>query len=97
MNHSKIGTFEAITLILSVIIIHTVLSLPKTLLDLTSSATFINLIYVSILAIIFVIILCKLLKTFPGMDIIDVSEFLGRKIFEKYYWNNFHYIFSYKF
>ena len=56
MNHSKIGTFEAITLILSVIIVHTVLSLPKTLLNSTNSATFINLIYVSILAIIFVII-----------------------------------------
>ena len=59
MNHSKIGTFEAITLILSVIIAHTVLSLPKALLDSTNSATFINLIYVSILAIIFVVIVCK--------------------------------------
>ena len=80
MNHSKIGTFEAITLILSVIIVHTVLSLPKTLLNSTNSATFINLIYVSILAIIFVIIVCKLFKNFPGMDIIDISEFLGGKL-----------------
>ena len=80
MNHSKIGTFEAITLILSVIIVHTVLSLPKTLLNTTNSATFINLIYVSILAIIFVIIVCKLFKKFPGMDILDISEFLGGKV-----------------
>lgn len=80
MNHSKIGTFEAITLILSVIIVHTVLSLPKTLLDLTKSATIINLIYVSILAIIFVVIVCKLFKKFPGMDVIDISEFLGGKV-----------------
>lgn len=80
MNHSKIGTFEAITLILSVIIAHTVLSLPKALLDSTNSATFINLIYVSILAIIFVVIVCKLFKNFPGMDVIDVSEFLGGKV-----------------
>ena len=35
MNHSKIGTLEAIMLIVCVIIIHTVLSLPKTLIDLT--------------------------------------------------------------
>lgn len=80
MNHSKIGTFEAITLILSVIIAHTVLSLPKALLDSTNSATFINLIYVSILAIIFVVIVCKLFKNFPGMDVIDISEFLGGKV-----------------
>ena len=80
MNHSKIGTFEAITLILSLIIAHTVLSLPKDLLDSTNSATFINLIYVSFLAIIFIIIVCKLLKNFPGMDIVDISEFLGGKV-----------------
>lgn len=82
MNHSKIGTFESITLILSVIITHTVLSLPKTLLDSTNSATLINLIYVSILAIIFILIVCRLFKNFPGMDIIDISEFLGGKIFK---------------
>lgn len=79
MSYSKIGTFEAIMLILSVVIVHTVLSLPKSLLNLTGSATFINIIYVSILAFIIIFIICKLLKNFPGMDLIDISEFLGNK------------------
>lgn len=80
MNYSKIGTLEAIMLILSVIIVHTVLSLPKALVNLTKSATLINIIYVSILAILIVYVICKILKHFPGMDLLDISEFLGNKL-----------------
>lgn len=82
MNHSKLGTLEAIMLIISVITIHCVLSLPKTLLDLTKSATLLNIIYVTIIVLIFIYIVCKLLKHFPGMDLIDISEVLGGKIFK---------------
>ena len=79
MNHSKIGTLEAIMLIVCVIIIHTVLSLPKTLLDLTKSATILNIIYVTGIVLIFIYVVCKLFKHFPGMDLLDVSEILGGK------------------
>lgn len=79
MNHSKIGTVEAIMLILSIIVTHTVLSLPNTLLITTKSATILNIIYVTILAVILVIIIYRLFKAFPGMDILDVSEILGGK------------------
>lgn len=79
MNHSKIGTLEAIMLIISVIIIHTVLSLPKTLLNLTKSATILNMIYVTIIVLIFIYVVCKLFKHFPGMDLLDISEVLGGK------------------
>ena len=79
MNHSKIGTLEAIMLIVCVIIIHTVLSLPKTLLDLTKSATILNIIYVTGIVLIFIYVICKLFKHFPGMDLLDVSEILGGK------------------
>lgn len=80
MNHSKIGTLEAVMLIISVIIIHCILSLPKTLLDLTKSATILNIIYVTIIVLIFIYIVCKLLKHFPGMDLLDISEVLGGKV-----------------
>ena len=80
MNHSKIGTLEAIMLIISVIIIHCILSLPKTLLDLTKSATILNLIYVTIIVLIFIYIICRLFKHFPGKDILDISEVLGGKL-----------------
>lgn len=80
MNHSKIGTLEAVMLIISVIIIHTVLSLPKSLLDLTKSATILNIVYVTIIILIFIYIVCKLLKHFPGMDLLDISEVLGGRL-----------------
>lgn len=80
MNSNKIGTFEAITLILSFIVAHTVLSLPKALVDTTKSATLINIIFVTILATAFVLIIANILKKFPNMDILDISEFLGGKI-----------------
>ncbi|NLC87809.1 MAG: GerAB/ArcD/ProY family transporter [Clostridiaceae bacterium] len=65
MNQSKIGTLEAIMLILSVIIVHTVLSLPKALLNLTGSSTLINIIYFSIIVLVFVYVVCRILKHFP--------------------------------
>jgi len=80
MNHTKIGTLEAIMLIISVIVVHTILSLPETLLDLTKSATILNIIYVTIIVLIFIYIVCRLLKHFSGMDLLDISEVLGGKI-----------------
>jgi len=83
MRRSKLGTVEAIMLILSVVITHTVLSLPKTLIDITKSATILNIIYVTAIVLAFVFLICRLFKRFPGMDLIDVSEILGGKVFKR--------------
>ena len=80
MNSSKIGTFEAVTLILSFVVAHTVLSLPKALVDSTRSSTLLNIVYVEIIALLFVYFICYILKKFPGMDILDISNYLGGKI-----------------
>ena len=80
MYKTKLGTVEAVTLILSFVVAHTVLSLPKTLVDTTKSSTLLNIIFITILAMIFVYFVCYLFKKFPGMDIIDISEFLGGKV-----------------
>lgn len=82
MTKSKIGTLEAIMLILSIVVTHTILSLPRNILVSTKSASIINLIYVSILAILISCFIVKLLKGFAGQDIIDISEYLGGKIFK---------------
>ncbi len=82
MTKSKIGTLEAIMLVLTIIITHTILSLPREILVLTKSATIINLIFVSILAILFSYLIVRLMKNFAGSDIIDISEYLGGKIFK---------------
>lgn len=82
MSTSKISTFEAISLVVTVFVSHLVVSLPRDLILTTKSATIINLIYVGIIAILFVLLICKLIKQFPGYDIIDVSEYLGGRIFK---------------
>ena len=83
MNHSRIGTLEAICLILSVIIIRTVLSLPKSILAITGSASVINLLYVGLIMLLLVYFIYRLFKKFPGMDIIDISEVLGGSVLKK--------------
>lgn len=81
MNSSKINTIEAIMLVLTIVVTHTILSLPRSILVSTKSATILNLIYVSIIAILISYFIYKLFKNFSGADIIDVSEFLGGKVF----------------
>lgn len=81
MQKSKIGTVEAIMLVLTIVVTHTISSLPRELLTSTKSATIINLIYVGIIAIFLAILIFKLLKNFPGLDLIDISEMVGGKVF----------------
>lgn len=80
MTSSKINTIEAIMLVLIIIVTHTILSLPRNILVVTKSATIINLIYVSIIAIFVSYFIYRLLRNFPAADIIDISEFLGGKV-----------------
>lgn len=69
-------------MVLTVIVNHIALSFPKNILDSTGSATPLNLLYVSILAILIVLLICDLLKPFPGKDILDISSFLFGKYFK---------------
>ena len=76
MEDTKIGSIAAIFVVVTIMINHISLSFPKNILDNTGSATPLNIIYISILAIILVLLICRLLKPFPGQDIIDISNFL---------------------
>lgn len=80
MNSSKINTIEAIMAVFTIIVAHTILSLQRNILSLTKSATILNLVYVSFFAISLAYLIFKLLSKFPGLDIIDISEYLGGKI-----------------
>lgn len=82
MTKSKIGTLEAIMLVLTIVVTHTLSSLPRNILVSSKSATIINLIFVSILAILISYFIVRLLKNFAGQDIIDISEYLGGKVFK---------------
>ena len=79
MSESKIGSFEAIALVFTVMVNHVVLNLPKSIIASTSSGSIINVIFISIVALLIVFIISKLLERFPNLDILDISEFLGGK------------------
>lgn len=83
MNGSRISVPEAISVILIVLVAHTLVSLPKSLLNVTGSATIINLLYVGIIMFFLVLLIVKLFKGFAGQDIIDISNFLGGPVFQK--------------
>ena len=82
MYNNKIGTIEAIMLILTIIIAHTVLAMPTDILSNYKSSSILNLIYVSIFAVFLSYLIYRLFKNFPSMDIIDISETIGGKVFK---------------
>ncbi len=77
---TKIGNIEAIFLIVTIMINHIILNLPKFLLDKTHSGSLLNIIFITLIVLGIVYFISKLLKRFPNMDILDISEFLGGKI-----------------
>lgn len=77
---TKIGNIEAIFLIVTIMINHIILNLPKFLLDETRSGAILNIILITLIVLGIVYLISKLLKRFPNMDILDISEFLGGKV-----------------
>ena len=81
MSKFKIGTVEAIALILSALAPFTVISLSRTFINETKSSALINIIYITIIASLITLLICKLFSKFPSFDIIDISNYLGGNIF----------------
>lgn len=80
MDNIKLGNFEAISLILIIIINHIILNFSKTIISNTGSASALNILFIGIILLLFVELLIFLFKHFPRMDILDISSFLGGKI-----------------
>ena len=98
MNNNKIGFVESISLTLIVIISHILLNLPNEILGSTASSGPLNVIYITVLAVIIFLVFNKLFSSFQGKDILDVAEFVGGSILKKdedglYY---IHYLNSYQ-
>lgn len=77
MDLYRIGKTEAIALVVVIMINHLVLSLPKLFFETAGSASWLNAIYVFLLALVVLFVILKLFKNFKGMDILDISKFLG--------------------
>lgn len=83
MDNTKLSTFEAIAVVLTVTLTHSVLTLPKAIMSTTGSSVLLNIAYISIIAFGLCLVIYKLLSKFPGLDIIDISKYLGGKHFER--------------
>ena len=82
MPKTKIGTREAILIVLTVIIAHSILSLPRDMIVRTQSSTIINIIYITLVCTLITLLITRLFKNFGNCDIIDISEYLGGKVFK---------------
>ena len=76
---NNLNMIEAISLITLIMITQIILNFPEYLIDITGSGTTINLIFISIISILFCLIITKIFKSFSNADIIDISEFIGGK------------------
>ena len=85
MNSYKLRMLEGICISLTVLISSITLSVPNTLINITGSSTLLNIVYVAIITFVLFLIVQKLFSMFPGYSIIDISEFLGGKIFKFIY------------
>lgn len=86
MNVHKIGTIEAIALICIVITNHIIINIPETIIQSTGPSAWLNVIFISALAIGFTLLICKLFEKFSGKDILDICEYVGRKMAQNNYW-----------
>ncbi len=76
----KIGTISAIMLTLSIAVSYITSSLPRTFINETKSATLLNIIYITFIVLFIILLFCNLFKKFPGLDILDISKYLGGDI-----------------
>lgn len=80
MNIANICKKEAICLIIVATINQVILGAPKTILLGNGSGSLLNIIAITAFALLLVIAISYLFKSFENSDIVDVSEFLGGKL-----------------
>ena len=81
-NLTKMTTLEAVCLILILTINRIILNMPQNIIKLCASASILNIIYISIITIIFALIIVKLYNKFPTYDILDISKYIGGNTFK---------------
>lgn len=79
MKERKLGTLQAVSIVVTVMISHIILNLPNHLIAETGSATILNLIYVFIISLIIFALSYKVLKLFSNSDIVDLCEYAAGK------------------
>lgn len=77
MENTKIGNKESIALLLTITFNHIIISITKTIINTTASSSLLNILYISIITIIFTSTICYFLNKFPTFDLLDISNYLG--------------------
>ena len=67
MENTKIGNKEAIALLTTISFNQIIIFGVKSIINNTSSASLLNLLYLSIIILIFTILICYLLNKFPSL------------------------------
>lgn len=93
MNNTRIGNKEAIALLVTITFNLIILNVTKSIINLTSSASLLNILYISIIVICYTCLICYFLKKFPTFDIIDISDSSWWKYFKMDYRNCIYHIF----
>lgn len=75
----KLNYLEASFLIVIVVISHIILEFPNVIIRSTLSASVLNIVYITAIALIFFLLVAKLLKPFNGNNILYVAEYVGGK------------------
>lgn len=76
----KIGKTELIALCITIITNNIIINVPTIIIKFSGSGAWLNIIYLTFICLIFIILVCKLMKPFVNFDILDISEFLGGKL-----------------
>ena len=85
MKERKLENYQAIAIIVTVMLSHIILNLPNHLISQTGSATILNFFYVFGIVLIICWLVTKFFKLFPNSDLIDICEYAGGKIAKKIY------------
>ena len=83
MIDKRLNVMQASFLVVIVTITHLVLNLPNTLIQSTGSSAIINVIYITILALIMFLVVKKLLSVFDSNNILFVAEYVGGKLLKR--------------
>ena len=65
MSDKKIGNIEGIALIITIMVNHIILNLPKSIIHSTSSGAILNVLFISLVALVIAYLVSHLLKNFP--------------------------------
>lgn len=79
MNENKLNYVEAAFLIVIVMISHIILEFPNLIIKSIGSSSILNVVYITLLALLFFFIVAKLFKPHGGKNILNISEYIGGK------------------